>query len=137
MRLGCTGAPGKSRARNALAILLAGLVVLIAPAFAYAATSYYVSNELLNKNVLRASPVRSAGLTGGGAAVYTGTPTMWSVIQTRSGTNYSVLASATTNYGAMANLHHSNISNTWSTCYWHETRPTSVSKLKVDCFRKW
>ncbi len=100
-------------ARTAV-IALAAVIVVVTPLIAYAGQDTYVNQVPTSANKLKASTVRAAGLTGGGATVYVAS-TSTTHIQTRSGTTYAVLYSASASGGSWANLSHSNVANTWST----------------------
>ena len=89
-------------ARTAV-IALAAVIVVVTPLIAYAGQDTYVTQVPTSANQLKASTVRAGGLTGGGATVYVAT-TSTSHIQTRSGTTYAVLYSASASGGSWANL---------------------------------
>lgn len=122
------------RRTGVLAMCAAGALVLGTPLAAQAAEFKYANQVTTSENQLRSSLVRAAGLTGGKATAYVGNSI--TTIQTRSGSTYAVLASAQGTSGGWANLSHSNIANTWSSCYW-KWSTGSGSSLKIDCYYKY
>ncbi len=108
---------------------------LLGPTVAHAAESQYAYAKLRTENQYAASSV--VGSHTGGRGFVAGNAYYLDIhLETRSATNYAVLASQNGAYGGPITMTHTRLASTWSLCKWNmNDGKTTSGQLAVSCWR--